>query len=249
MKRGTSGFYRRADGQERLWLSPPDIERTMEDALCKAGVFPTDEQPMVDIERLIQELGVRMDQYAELDTAVLGLTEFFPDGPPRISINRDLTGAVDDVVTPPGTLGRWRATMAHEAAHVIMHRVLFEVDQNQDSLFQIEEQKEPQRLMRCLKKHVLFRGGGSDWREVQANMGMAALLMPESVFRRLANDVVEQHNLPISGLIAGTSAASELRGQMAELFGVSRQAAGIRLETVRIVSPAGQTRLSNRAHE
>src|SRR5205823_2811941 len=140
---------------------------------------------IVDIERFIDELGVRIDQHANLDSTVLGFTEFYTDGPPRICINRDLTGAVDDDETPTGIRGRWRATMAHEAAHVLMHRVLFEVHQNQEKLFKMEEQADPQRLMRCLKKNVLFRGGTSDWREVQANMGMAALLMPDSIFRRV----------------------------------------------------------------
>ena len=45
MRSGRSGFYRRRDGEERLWLSPADIENMMEDALRKSGVFPTDEQP------------------------------------------------------------------------------------------------------------------------------------------------------------------------------------------------------------
>src|SRR5208337_3529164 len=71
----------------------------------------------------------------------------------------DLTGAIDDDHTPPGIRGRWRATMAHEASHVVMHRVLFEVNQDQETLFHMQDQPEPQRLMRCLKKNVLFRGG------------------------------------------------------------------------------------------
>jgi hypothetical protein len=241
MRSGRSGFYRQRDGQERLWLSAVDIEMMMEDALRKSGLFPTDEQPAVDIERFIQGLDVRMDQYANLDATLLGLTEFYTDGPPKIFINRDLTGAIDDDETPPGIRGRWRATMAHEGTHVVIHRVLFEVNQDQKTLFQMPDQAEPQRLMRCLKKNVLFRGGGaSDWREVQANMGMAALLMPQSLFRRLAGKVAEQHHLAAEALSIGSTAAAILTAEMAALFDVSRQAAGIRLETLGIVSPVGQ---------
>src|SRR5208337_3580441 len=240
MRLGRSGFYRRRDGQERLWLSPADIESMMDDTLRNLGVFPTDEQPTVDIERFIQRLGVRMDQYANLDPTVLGQTEFYSDEPPKIFINRDLTGAIDDDHTPPGIRGRWRATMAHEASHVVMHRVLFEVNQDQETLFHMQDQPEPQRLMRCLKKNVLFRGGGTnDWREVQANMGMAALLMPQSPFRQLAGKVAEQHRLAAQALTIGSAPAATLTAEMAALFDVSRQAVGIRLEALGILSPAG----------
>ena len=248
MRSGRSGFYRPRDGKERLWLSAPDIETTMEDVLRRSGVFPTDEQPAVDIERFIQTLGARMDQHADLEPTVLGLTEFYTDGPPRIFINRDLTGAIDDDQTPPGMRGRWRATIAHEGAHVVLHRVLFEVNHDQESLFHMEEQAEPQRLMRCLKKNVLFRGGAAnDWREVQANMAMAALLMPQSLFKPLAAKVAEKHRLTAKTLIAGSPTTATLMAQMAELFDVSRQAAGIRLETLGIVSAAGQPWLIHEA--
>ncbi len=240
MSSGRSGLYRRRDGKERLWLSAADIEMMMEEELRKSDVFPTDEQPVVDIERFIQDLGVRMDQYANLDPTVLGLTEFYADAPPKIFINRDLTGAIDDDDTPPGIRGRWRATMAHEAGHVVIHRRLFEVNQDQETLFQMEEQAEPRRLMRCLKKNVLFRGGTSDWREVQANMCMAALLMPRSLFRRLTDNVATQRGLAAEALRIGSATAAMLTAEMAALFDVSKQAAGIRLETLGILPLAGQ---------
>ncbi len=241
MRSHKSGFYRRRDGTERLWFSPEDIEVMMEAELLRLGLLPTAEKPAVDIERFIQGLGVRMDQYAKLDPTVLGLTEFYADKPPKIFINSDLTGAIEDDETPPGIRGRWRATVAHEGSHVVMHRLLFEVSQYQEGFFQVEESSDPQRLMRCLKKNVLFRGGGvSDWREVQANMGTAALLMPQRVFRRFADDVAKEHRLETGALIVGSAAAVTLTAKMAALFDVSRRAAGIRLETLGIVSPAGQ---------
>jgi len=241
MKSGRSGFYRRPSGEERLWFSPEAIEATMEDALRRVGLFPTDAEPAVNIEGFIQGLGVRMDQYAVLEATVLGKTEFYGDGPPKIFINRDLTGAVDSDQTPAGLRGRWRATIAHEGSHIVLHRVLFEVNRNQSSLFQLAERSEPRNLMRCLKKDVLFRSGGvSDWREVQANMAMAALLMPRSLFRRLAGAAAEQSGIRREALIAGSSAAMTLAVRMATLFDVSRQAAGIRLESLGVVSPAGQ---------
>ena len=105
---------------------------------------------------------------------------------PKVSINKDLTGAaLDDDETQPGILGRWRATVAHEATHVMVHRCLFNLNEDQRSLFAELEAAEPEvkHLQRCMKRDVLFRGSGtSDWREIQANMGMGALLMPRALF-------------------------------------------------------------------
>lgn len=244
--RSRSGLYRRQDGEERLWYQPSDIERMMEDALSGSNSLPSVEKPAVDIERFIQSLGVRMDQHAELGPDVLGLTEFYKGAPPRIFINRDLTGAIDDDSTAPGIRGRWRATMAHEASHVVLHRILFELGENQEALFASDPEPQTKQLMRCLKKNVLFRGGVSDWREVQANMGMAALLMPQGLFRRLADKTAADLRLSAEGLVAGSPAAADLAAEMASLCDVSKQAAGIRLETAGILSPSRQPWLIRR---
>jgi hypothetical protein len=241
MRSSSSGLYRGKDGQERLWFSATDIENMMEDELRRFNCFPAAGTPTVDVERFIQCLGVRMDQYADLDASVLGLTEFFSDQPPRILINRDLTGAIDNDETPPGIRGRWRATMAHEASHVVMHRILFEQKQNQQALFQTQGDIPAKQLMRCLKRSVLFRGGGSgDWREVQANMGMAELLMPQSIFRQIARNLIQQHSFAPDVLSIGSNAAGVLTGELAALFDVSKQAAGIRLESLGLLSAAQQ---------
>jgi hypothetical protein len=248
MRPSRSGIYRRRDGEERIWLRASDIETMMEDALRDLGMLPTEAQPAVDIERFITELGVRLDQHADLDSTVLGMTEFYIGRPPKIFINRNLTGAaMDEDETPPGIRGRWRATLAHEGVHVLVHRVLFEINREQKTLFHGEDQPGPQRLMRCLKKNVLFRGGSpnADWREVQANMGMAAILMPQSVFRRLAAKVAEQHSLAAEALCFGSAVAAMLTAELARVFEVSKQAAGIRLQTLGILSPPGQPWLIN----
>jgi hypothetical protein len=181
-----------------------------------------------------------MDQHADLEPSVLGLTEFHSDGRPRILINRDLSDAIDDDNTPLGVRGRWRATMAHEASHVVMHRVLFELSDGQEGLFRVAASVQPARLMRCLKKGVLFRGQASaDWREVQANMGMAALLMPRAAFRAAAAAALERLGIRPEPL-GGSAVAVMLASEMATVCDVSRQAATIRLETLGIVRPAGQ---------
>ena len=242
MSRG-SGFYRRRDGIERLWLSPADIEATCEEALRKTKLFPTEEKPAVDIESFVEELGARVDQYADLDAATLGKTEFFTNKPPKISINRDLTGAMDDDEGPRGIRGRWRATIAHEGGHVLFHSVLFEVNSAQNGLFDFGESKD-QPLVHCLKKDVGFGRSSGDGREVQANMAMAALLMPRDIFRKVAYRVISELTLGVANLVAGSRAAAAVIEGISREFDVSKQAAGIRLQTLEIVSPSGQPRLA-----
>jgi Zn-dependent peptidase ImmA (M78 family) len=96
--------------------------------------------------------------------------------------------------------------------------------------------------MRCLHRDI-GPSGGTDWsairraprwHEVQANRGMAALLMPRAVFRRLALRIMQDNGVP-----AGTSIAEGTTDpvitEVAATFEVSKQAAGIRLTTERLL--------------
>ncbi|MGK3962060.1 ImmA/IrrE family metallo-endopeptidase [Sorangium sp. So ce118] len=235
--------YRGPDGRQRLWFDPGEIDRIMEAELRKASLHPKADAPAVDIERFIERhLKVGLDQYADLEPSILGLTEFVSGKSPKISINRVLTGsALDEDETQPGVLGRWRATLAHEAAHVLLHRCLYEFATGNMSLFGDNDvpSADARTLHRCLKRDVSYRQV-SDWREVQANQGMAALLMPRTVFLQVARG--EIHRLYPKGAITdgeedGVAAA------LASRFEVSRQAARIRLNTLGLVSPQGQGRL------
>jgi hypothetical protein len=212
----------------------------MEDELRKAGLLPSASTPTVDLEAFLeQHLRVTLDQHADLPADVLGLTEFNPGKSPHVAINRDLTGsAIDDDGATPGLVGRWRATLAHEATHALIHRALFELGQGQAQLFGdgSSARQEPQRLMRCYKKDILYRSGGNDWREIQANQGMAALLMPRSIFI----EVVEKARSGAAPILAGTADLKRLVADLASRFTVSKQAAEIRLSTLGVLVPAGQ---------
>src|SRR5260370_8033710 len=179
--------YRAADGSERLWFDPEEIEVVMEDELHKAGLFPSADHPTVNIEDLIEvHLKVKLDQHAVLDRDVLGVTEFPKGKQPAISINRDLSGLAVDLEDPlPGTVGRWRATLAHEAAHVLLHRILFEFDEKQGILFETHSVDRTATLMRFLKRELSFGGPGRHRREVPAKTGTPAILTsppPSPVF-------------------------------------------------------------------
>jgi hypothetical protein len=235
--------YRGPDGRVRLWFEPDEIEDIMATELHRAGLTPRVDAPVVDVEAFLERhLRVSIDQYAELDPSVLGVTEFRRGTSPRVAINRDLTGeALDQEESPDWLLGRWRATVAHEGSHVVLHRTLYETDPNQGELFGDENGVEDriQELQRCLKRDVGFGRASADWREVQANMGMAALLMPRGVFCDIAQRERELEGLPDRQLEKGSATAVRLAARLASLFQVSQQAATIRMETLGVICPEG----------
>lgn len=231
--------YRDRDGGQRLWLDDRAIEHAASDILRRARLMPAAGDLEVDVEGLIERhLRAELDQYADLPDEVLGLTEFRSGHRPIVLINRDLTGsALDDDNVHPSTRGRWRATLAHEAAHVALHRHLYDVDPAQTTLMQ-EDAGSNRRFLRCLKRHVGFRTGSSDWREVQANKCMAAFLMPRELFVARARAVAVGQVNATFPLESGTASADLLGAALAEAFGVSKQAASIRLSTCGLLKVA-----------
>lgn len=228
-------WYTSADGDQRIYYTEDEIEQIFDDELARAGLRPTPTASVTALERFIEvHLKADLDQYADLEPDVLGLTQFSPGRPPLVSINAELTGAVDSGESAPGLVGRWRATLAHEAAHIVLHRYLFEPDLNQTQLFVIPSAGPVTKggLMRCLKRDVGAAVASKDWRELQANRGMAALLMPRTTFKRVAFQRMSANSL--SDVTVGSPAADDLVAELAAHFSVSKQAAGIRLETVKI---------------
>jgi hypothetical protein len=235
-------FRDKKTGEERLWFVDDEIETIVESELAKAGLLPTLNAPVVNVERFVESyLSVQFDPYAALPADTLGQTDFRIGDRPLVMINADLTGAaLDDEDCPLGLHGRWRATVAHEGCHVILHRCLFNLNASQGSLFGEDEPAEvsPMRLQRCLKRDVAYARMASDWREVQANQGMAAMLMPKSVFVSACR--IEFARLGVERINTRTPLADMLARRMAELFQVSRQAAAIRLSTLKMLSVPGQ---------
>lgn len=238
--------YRSADGEQRLWFEDREIEQVVEDELRRADLMPTLLNPVTDLERLVEShLRSPLDQYRDLPADVLGITEFRRGKPPTIAINKNLTGsALDEDESPPGVLGRWRATLAHEATHVILHRILFEFDENQGELFTAPSSNDP-HLMRCLKRDVGYGVRGGDWREVQANKGMAAILMPAKLFKKVVRAELADIGMSAGGLTPKHPATTVLVKRLATKLAVSRQAASIRLSTTGFLAPLGAQALTS----
>lgn len=234
-------WYTTPDGHQRVWYDPAEIESMMAEQLRLARFRPSTMAPAPDLETFIEgHLKVELDQYATLPEEVLGLTEFDGKKPPKMRINADITNAADEVPIRPGARGRWRATLAHEAAHVILHRYLFDPDMApirrgdyRDPETQVESQSSGAlNRVRCLHRDVsaedsIVRKSTPNWREVQANRGMAALLMPEALFIRFAALHGGVKGMPVS---RDSPEGAALVSTVAEAFEVSRQAASLRLQ-------------------
>jgi Zn-dependent peptidase ImmA (M78 family) len=124
---------------------------------------------------------------------------------------------------------------------VLLHRCLFEFAVGNMSLFESRQAAEGGRqLHRCLKRDASYATGG-DWREVQANQAMAALLMPKPFFARIARAEAEKVFPGSDGVPAGSE--DRVAARLVPLLGVSRQAARIRLTTLGLVQPRDQRRL------
>ena len=212
------------DGRRRLWFSRAEIERLCEDRLANAGLLPANGGCTVDVEALLEnELGAAVDYSAKLAPSVLGFTIF--ERPPRVVVNVTLTDGATRPGAPHGLLGRWRATIAHEAAHILLHSRLYDPDPFVPGRANVQP-------MRCLRTTVEQEQPKSDWREVQANMGMAALLMPKSLFEREATSILRAL-VPnaVPPLSRNHQALATIVPSLASRFVVSKQAAAIRLET------------------
>lgn len=227
--------YLSADGERRLWYEQDEIEQIFEGELRRSRLMPRASDPVTDLERFIEgHLKVTLDQYAELPEGVLGLTTFRANRP-TIAISADLTAAAEQDQPAPGAVGRWRATLAHEAAHVVLHRYLFDPAMTWSSSSLPPSTGQGSALFRCSNVDPVPDGAlgrtrtRSDWREVQANRGMAALLMPRPIFRR----VVLQHSALVSTTTAtGAADKDELIVRLAAACQVSKQAAAIRLDSL-----------------
>lgn len=212
--------FRDASG-ERVWYEAAEIERITAGALRSTGLMPRSDAPAVDIETFVElHLGAVVDYAGDLPDSVLGYSEFTE--PPRIVVNRRLTDLATAAGASPGLRGRWRATLAHEAAHLLLHAHIRGVG----------------NMTPKLTAQAMSLSGGvtaSDWREVQANMGMAALLMPRELFLIEARGHLEREPmfLPLDPDALG---AKRLVAILGEQFQTSLEATRLRLTTFGWVS-------------
>lgn len=196
----------------RLWYDAKEIDELMEAELRRSGIARIGERA-VDVDAFIETYLRINPEFVELPRGVQGATDFFPDGTVKMRISAGLSERA--ARQEPGAEHLMRTTLAHEAAHVLLHRILF-LSQS-EALF--GGQASRQELCRDIRP---VRGYTGEWWEWQANRGMGALLLPRS-------EVIE---------VAGPWTAAVLRdGQLVRIIGrryqVSTQAVRFRLEQIK----------------
>ncbi|MBV8087412.1 MAG: ImmA/IrrE family metallo-endopeptidase [Chloroflexi bacterium] len=209
----------------RLWYDETEIEDICRRELEIAGWPLLGAGPAVDVDTFIERrLGVAPD-FVWLPRDVLGATEFGAKGEVHVQVSAELALRAD---RDPGAERLLRSTLAHEAAHVLLHRTLFLRESR--SLFG----GLAARTELCRSVSVPAPGYTGEWWEWQANRGMAALLLPAELLRAWLAD----HGY-LSPTAAGDSKARALpkpawlsvaaRQAAAKVFGVSADSVKRRL--------------------
>lgn len=143
------------------------------------------------------------------------------------------TIVIDNSLLDEASEAAYRSTVAHEAGHGLYHPQIFREDDNQLSLFPIENE---QKVAVTVCRSVDVTGGTSgrrelvtdhDWIEHHAKYFSAALLMPKTAMKRLCMDETVrkkclQYGIPIL-------ADEELARKVCNTFNVSYTSAKIRI--------------------
>lgn len=173
-----------------------------------------------DLQVLIEEFADDLDTYADLSHLgddVDGLTEFFPDRRPAVSISERLGN-------DPRRENRFRTTLAHEFGHVYFHHHLWDEKFFAASLF---DQSGWENKAVCKRENILG-AGHADWMEWQAGYVSGAILMPFNQTQQLVTDHRDEHGLTLPIQIHAQH-AQDVIWRVMEQFAVSEDAARVRL--------------------
>lgn len=193
-----------------------------------SGLWPQPGPSAVDIEQFLEiHLNAMVDYAGDLPPSDLGYTEFTT--PPRVVVSRTLTDLAPAHGTSLGLRGRWRATLAHEAAHILLHAGLGLVGSST-----------PKLTVNALKGRRPRGASSHEWWQVQANMGMAALLMPRGPFLESARAHLNREPV-FAPVEANDLIAKRLVAVLAEEFQTSHEATRLRLLTFGWIGGAAST--------
>lgn len=211
----------------RLYIPEADIERITREALASVHLLPDKPSP-IRIERLIYLLFGFEEEYESLPQHIMGCAKFTRKGIGRIIINRELAEHED-----PVSRVRIRSTLAHEVGHGIFHNQLFieklERDASMSFLDQgngIFDSVSSEGFM-CRAEAGMSEVPKFEWWEYQANLAMAAILLPKHLVIEAAREHLP-HVLSANGNFEVKVSAAER--EIAALFHVSRRMVSIRLD-------------------
>ena len=178
--------------QERPFYKTNEVEQICSSELRDAELYPSKPEP-IRIERFIEKRFKVTPTYEALPDGVLGWTRFGVNGVAEIIVARSLGDARDTVAER-----RTSSTLAHEAGHGLLHAHLFALGLENRSLFPGGADVEPSRIL-CRDGHLPERaprrGYDGRWWEVQANMAMAALLLPRALVEMCLTSLLQEGSL------------------------------------------------------
>lgn len=206
-----------------------ECERLIHDLLLKRQGkidYPVSTE---DLTVLIEMHDAELDSYADLSkygADVEGMTEFFTDRGPKVSISERI--AADE-----RRENRFRTTLTHEFGHVKFHGPLWAQKFATGDL--LEHGGNANKAIS--KRDNILNAPQSDWMEWQAGYISGALLMPATSVRRLVSDYCGPRELH-GDIHVSTEHAARLIEMVMERFAVSEEAARIRLLKLNLITLA-----------
>jgi hypothetical protein len=205
----------------RLWYEEAEIDSIMEDELHRGGNARLNGSEAVDVDAFIENHLHVSPQFVSLPTGVQGATDFFPDGRVEMRVSGVLS---ERASVERGAEHLMRTTLAHEGAHVCLHRQLFL--RQSEALFG----GRPSRRELCRDVRFIGAGYSGEWWEWQANRGMAALLLPRSEIVKIGPSLRVNGGQPDEALLA----------EISQRYLVSRQAVQLRFEQLSMTRDRNQ---------
>ncbi|UPH71229.1 ImmA/IrrE family metallo-endopeptidase [Abyssibius alkaniclasticus] len=204
-----------------------ECERLIRDLLMKRKKKVEYPVSTEDLTVLIAMYDADLDPYADLSAYgadVEGVTEFFPNRGPKVSISERI--AVDE-----RRENRFRTTLTHEFGHVKFHGPLWARKFANGDLLErgMNANKE------ISKRDNILDAPQSDWMEWQAGYISGAPLMPATPVRRLVSDYCGPRELH-GDIHVSTEHAAHLIQVVMEQFAVSEEAARIRLLKLSLIT-------------
>lgn len=229
---------------ERPFFGDGEIDQICGDELQRVGLLPSSPMP-IRIDRFIEKRFGLDPEYEETPDGVLGYSRFGAEGIKTIVVSKALAEEGSTI-----SERRVNTTLAHEAAHGLLHAHLFALEPPSHSPRLIEEDVDRgrQRILcrsgaiQGVQDSELRPGYDGRWWEFQANQGIGALLMP----RALVNEAVGPF-LSASGALQVPILELGRRGEavarLIDIFDVNPSVARIRLDEVFPPTKAGQLTL------
>lgn len=180
-----------------------------------------------DLTVLIEMHDAELDSYADLSAYgddVEGVTEFFPESGPKVSISERI--AADE-----RRENRFRTTLTHEFGHVKFHGPLWA--QKFATGDMLERGVNANKAIS--KRDNILGAPQSDWMEWQAGYISGAILMPITPVRRLVSDYCSPRELH-GNIHVASEHAVVLTQTVMERFGVSEEAARVRLLKLNLIT-------------